>query len=76
MEIEKFLQTCEVYAVNSSVWLVDGDKAIATHCSDVTYNREDWSAVYKPTHEKFLEFLKDENWQEVAKNYPQFRQNF
>lgn len=73
MDIENFCESAEVYAVNSSVWLVDGDQMIATHCSNSTYNREDWSAVYEPTFEKFLEFLKDENWQQVVDQYPQFQ---
>lgn len=72
MDTKEFCLNAEVYAVNSSVWLVDGDRAVATHCSDITYNNEDWSAVYPPSFEKFIEFLKDENWQEVVKKYPQF----
>ena len=73
MDIKTFCENAEVYAVNSSVWLVDGDKMIATHCSDTTYNLADWEMVYAPTYANFLEFLKDENWQQVAKKYPQFQ---
>jgi hypothetical protein len=73
-KLAEFCETAEVYAVNSSVWLVDGDKMIATHRSDTTYNNADWDAVYVPTYAKFLEFLEDENWQHVAKKYPQFQE--
>jgi hypothetical protein len=72
MDIQAFCESAEVYAVNSSVWLVDADKMLATHCSDATFNKSDWDAVYAPTSQKFLEFLSDENWSEVAAKYPQF----
>lgn len=73
IDIKQFCETAEVYAVGSSVWLVNGDKMLATYCSGITFNREDWDAVYEPTYADFLEFLSDKNWQEVAKNYPQFQ---
>jgi hypothetical protein len=48
MNIQAFCESAEVYAVNSSVWLVDGDNLLATHCSDVTFNKSEWDAVYRP----------------------------
>jgi hypothetical protein len=72
MNIQAFCESAEVYAVNSSVWLVDGDNLLATHCSDTTFNNSEWDAVYAPTRQKFLEFLSDKNWPEVAAKYPQF----
>ena len=61
-DIESFCENAEIYSVNSSVWLIDEDEGIATHCSDTTYNNSDWNAVYPPTSDQFVEFLGDENW--------------
>lgn len=61
-KLRRFCESAEVYAVNSSVWLVDSKAEVATHCSDVTYNCSDWNAVYPPTHADYVEFLNDENW--------------
>lgn len=62
INIREFCETAEVNGVNSSIWLVDWDKQVATHCCDVTYNRGEWDDVSPPSREKFQEFLKDENW--------------
>ena len=72
-ELEEFCNNAEIYGVDSSIWIVDGEKCIATHCSDDTYNNNDWDAIYDPSHQMFLEFLKDENWKQVAEKYPQFQ---
>lgn len=63
VDIEDFVEGCEVYCLNKSAWLVDWARAIATHCNGDTYAMNDLSAIYQPTHEEFLMFLEDENWQ-------------
>jgi hypothetical protein len=54
-ELEKF----QVYGCNSSIWLVDHDRKIATHCSDTTWNRGDYNMIYPATAGKYQDFLQD-----------------
>lgn len=61
-EIEQFCESAQVYGVNSSVWLVDHSRYLATHCSDTTFNRGEWNSVYPATRQKYQCFLQDENW--------------
>ena len=54
-ELEKF----QVFSCNSSVWLVDSNRKIATHCSDITWNREEYDQIYPATAANYQEFLAD-----------------
>lgn len=47
------------YCCNSGCWLVDHKRDVATYCCDVTFTREDWEALYLPTHKMFEEFCQD-----------------
>ena len=53
------LKNFQVYSCNSSVWLVDSDRKIATHCSDTTWNKAEYEMIYPATAAKYQEFLAD-----------------
>lgn len=53
------LENFQVYGCNSSVWLVDSDRKIATHCSDTTWNKAEYEMIYPATAAKYQEFLAD-----------------
>ena len=53
------LKNFQVYSCNSSVWLVNEVLRIATHCSDITWNREEYEMIYPATAAKYQEFLAD-----------------
>jgi hypothetical protein len=61
-EIEVFCEQAIPYCCNSSCYLVDWERKIATHLCSETYTRADWDAVYPPTDKVFQEFLADPNW--------------
>ena len=56
---EQELKKFQVFSCNSSVWLVDTERKIATHCSDITWNREEYEMIYAATAAKYQEFLAD-----------------
>jgi len=58
-EVQAFCEGAEVHGKNGEVWMVDGDRMLATHTYDRHFVNEDWDSVHAPTFRVFLEFLEE-----------------
>jgi len=72
-EVQAFCEGAEVHGKNGEVWMVDGDRMLATHTYDRHFINEDWDSVHAPTFRVFLEFLEEFDFTPMDREFPKKR---